>query len=101
MMAARPEVAKTLFETLRITDIITTVQREERLNKQDKLFYDSFMIIVGIFTGIILGIVFTKALAQPTDIGTTVLELTSSVQIEHTMRNDLISSSDATFSKAL
>ena len=93
-MPALPGVANRSFEVLHITDIITTVQREECLNKQDKIFYDSFMIVVGIFTGIILGIVFTKALAQPTDIGGATLEPKSNVQIEHTMRDDLINSSD-------
>jgi hypothetical protein len=93
-MPAVPGVANRSFEVLHITDIITTVQREECLNKQDKIFYDSFMIVVGIFTGIILGIVFTKALAQPTDIGGATLEPKSNVQIEHTMRDDLINSSD-------
>ncbi len=38
------------------------------MNKQEKRFYDSFMIVIGIFTGLILGIVFTKAFAEPVNI---------------------------------
>jgi len=31
------------------------------LNRQDRRFYDSFMLIVGIFVGLVLGIIFMKA----------------------------------------
>lgn len=69
------------------------------MDKRDKRFYDSFMIVVGIFTGIILGIVFAKALAQPTDIITTTLKIRSNTQIEYTVQNEIISSSNATISR--
>jgi hypothetical protein len=31
------------------------------LAKQEQRFYDSFMLVLGIFTGLILGIIFMKA----------------------------------------
>ncbi|MED5534528.1 MAG: hypothetical protein VX690_02380 [Pseudomonadota bacterium] len=31
------------------------------MNRQDRRFYDSFMLIVGIFVGLILGVIFMKA----------------------------------------
>ena len=31
------------------------------MNRQDRRFYDSFMLIVGIFVGLVLGIIFMKA----------------------------------------
>ncbi|MDG2316646.1 MAG: hypothetical protein P8M36_06995 [Gammaproteobacteria bacterium] len=66
------------------------------MDKRDKRFYDSFMIVTGIFTGIILGIVFTKALAQPTDIGAINSKINSGGQIEFTEQSRIINSFDTT-----
>jgi|TARA_B100000530_G_scaffold335019_1_gene286096 tRNA A37 threonylcarbamoyladenosine modification protein TsaB len=66
------------------------------LDKRDKRFYDSFMIVTGIFTGIILGIVFAKALAQPTDIIAITSKINSNTQIEFTEQNRIINSFDTT-----
>ena len=54
------------------------------------------MIVTGIFTGIILGIVFTKALAQPTDIVAITSKINSNVQIEFTEQNRISNSFDTT-----
>ena len=66
------------------------------MDKRDKRFYDSFMIVTGIFTGIILGIVLAKALAQPTDIIAITSKINSNTQIEFTEQNRIINSFDTT-----
>ena len=38
-----------------------------RMNKQDQRFYDSFMLVLGIFAGIIVGIIFMKAFMSTGD----------------------------------
>ena len=34
------------------------------MNRQDRRFYDSFMLLVGIFVGLILGVIFMKAFTE-------------------------------------
>ena len=43
------------------------MHREPHLNKQDQRFYDSFMLVLGIFAGIIVGIIFMKAFMSAGD----------------------------------
>jgi len=59
------------------------------LAKQEQRFYDSFMLVLGIFAGLILGIIFVKAFMGVSDGAAMATDPTTETMAEERIRPDL------------
>ena len=57
--------------------------------KQEQRFYDSFMLVLGIFAGLILGIIFVKAFMGVSDGAAMGPDPTTETMVEERVRPDL------------
>ena len=57
--------------------------------KQEQRFYDSFMLVLGIFAGLIVGIIFMKAFMGVSDGAAMSPDPTTETMVEERIRPDL------------
>ena len=56
------------------------------MNKQDQRFYDSFMLVLGIFAGLILGVIFMKAFTSAGDSASMSPDPSAAAMVEERIR---------------